>query len=313
MNRYDKFISRLYKNEKILIDGGTGTEVEKRGVPQLKNAWNAGGALTHPEIIKEIHEDFIKEGAEIIISNTFATCKHLMKDADCLDDFELVNKRSIELAVEARNNLNKNDVLVAGGISHWSFTNKLPSLNDLEDGASEQSIIMRETGADLILLEMMIDIPRMLSVLKGARKSNLPIWVGLSCEPDAKGVMRLLSGQKDLLNSSPNLRVGETLEEAITSLKDQNIPLINIMHTDVEYIDECLSIVKNNWDGLVGVYAHSGDDIQMEWTFDQVISPNDYLKYCERWLNKGVNIIGGCCGTGPEHIKHLRENLILNN
>ena len=45
------------------------------------------------------------------------------------------------------------------------------------------------------------------------------------------------------------------------------------MHTDVEYIDECLDIVKNNWNGLVGVYAHSGDDIQMEWTFDQVISP----------------------------------------
>ena len=70
MNRYEKFLSRLLKGEKILIDGGTGTEVERRGVPQLKNAWNAGGALTHPDIIKGIHSDFIKEGAEIIISNT---------------------------------------------------------------------------------------------------------------------------------------------------------------------------------------------------------------------------------------------------
>ena len=51
-----------------------------------------------------------------------------MKDADCLDDFELVNRRSVELAVEARNVLKRDDVLVAGGISHWSFTNKLPSL-----------------------------------------------------------------------------------------------------------------------------------------------------------------------------------------
>ena len=124
--------------------------------------------------------------------------------------------------------------------------------------------------------------------------------------------MRLLSGQKDLVDSSPNQRVGETLEEAILSLKDQNIPLVNIMHTDVEYIDECLDIVKNNWNGLVGVYAHSGDDIQMEWTFDQVISPKDYLNYCENWLKKGINIIGGCCGTGPEHIRYLKENLPLN-
>ena len=74
-----------------------------------------------------------------------------------------------------------------------------------------------------------------------------------------------------------------------------------------------LNIVKNNWDGLIGVYAHSGDDIQMEWTFDQVISPEDYLNYCEKWLKKGINIIGGCCGTGPEHIRYLRDNLILNN
>ena len=232
-----------------------------------------------------------------------------MKDADCLDDFELVNRRSVELAVEARNDLNKDNVLVAGGISHWSFTNRLPSLIDLEEGASEQAIIMKDAGADLILLEMMIDIQRMLSVLKGVKNSNLPIWVGLSCEPDDKGVMRLLSGQKDLVDSSPNLRVGETLEEAILSLKDQNIPLINIMHTDIEYIDECLDIVKHNWNGLVGVYAHSGDVIQMEWTFDKVISPKDYLNYCKKWIKKGINIIGGCCGTGPEHIKHLKENL----
>ena len=152
MNRYEKFLSRLLKGEKILFDGGTGTEVERRGVPQLKNAWNAGGALSHPEVIKDIHLDFIKEGAEIVISNTFATCKHLMKDADCLDDFELVNRRSVELAVEARNVLKRDDVLVAGGISHWSFTNRLPTLNDLEVGATEQSIIMKEAGADLIQL-----------------------------------------------------------------------------------------------------------------------------------------------------------------
>ena len=107
MDKYQNLFSRISNGEIIIIDGGTGTEVERRGVPQLKNAWNAGGALTHPDIIKGIHSDFIKEGAEIIISNTFATCKHLMKDADCLNDFELVNKRSVELAIEARNDLKK--------------------------------------------------------------------------------------------------------------------------------------------------------------------------------------------------------------
>ena len=309
MSRYENFFNRLKQGETILIDGGTGTEVERRGVPQLKNAWNAGGALTHPDIIRQIHEDFINEGAEIVISNTFATSKHLMKDADCLDDFEKVNRRSVELVVEARNNSKNPNALVAGGISHWSFINILPSLDELKTGALEQATIMKDAGADLIMLEMMIDVPRMLAVYEGAKASNLPIWVGLSCEPDGEGTMRLLGGQKDLNDSTPNSRIGQTLEEALAALKNTDVPLINIMHTDVTYIDQCLEIVNKHWDRLVGVYAHSGDDIQMKWTFDDVIAPHDYTNYCKKWMNHKLSIIGGCCGTRPEHICDLKKNL----
>ncbi len=309
MSRYENFFNRLKQGETILIDGGTGTEVERRGVPQLKNAWNAGGALTHPDIIRQIHEDFINEGAEIVISNTFATSKHLMKDADCLDDFEKVNRRSVELVVEARNNSKNPNALVAGGISHWSFTNILPSLDELKTGALEQATIMKDAGADLIMLEMMIDVPRMLAVYEGAKASNLPIWVGLSCESEGEGPMRLLGGQTDLNVRTPNSRIGQTLEEALAVLKNTDVPLINIMHTDVTYIDKCLEIVNQHWDRLVGVYAHSGDDIQMKWTFDDVITPKDYTNYCKKWMNHKLSIIGGCCGTGPDHICDLKKNL----
>ena len=309
MNRYDKLLKRIQNGETILIDGGTGTEVERRGVPQTKNAWNAGGSLTHPDIVRQIHEDFINKGSEIVISNTFATSKHLMKDAECLDDFEKINCRSVELAVEARNNSKNPNALVAGGISHWSFTNILPSLDELKEGAMEQASIMKNAGADLIMLEMMIDIPRMLAVYEGAKTSNLPIWVGLSCEPDKERVMRLLGGQKDLYDSTPNSRIGQTLEEAIMALNDTNVPLLSIMHTDVAYIDQCLEIVGQHWNRFVGIYAHSGDDINMKWTFDDVISPQDYTNFCKKWINYNLSIIGGCCGTGPEHICDLKKNL----
>ena len=65
MSRYKNFLSRLLKGEIILIDGGTGTEVERRGVPQLKNAWNAGGALTHPEIIRYFMT--VSEAASLVL------------------------------------------------------------------------------------------------------------------------------------------------------------------------------------------------------------------------------------------------------
>ena len=58
---------RLRSGAQIVIDGGTGTEAERRGVPVLENAWSGGGALSHPDIVREIHEDYIGHGAEIII------------------------------------------------------------------------------------------------------------------------------------------------------------------------------------------------------------------------------------------------------
>ena len=64
-----------------MIDGATGTELERRGVPQIPNAWNGGGALSHPEILEQIHKEYIELGAKIIITNTFATGKHTLEDA----------------------------------------------------------------------------------------------------------------------------------------------------------------------------------------------------------------------------------------
>ena len=308
MTRYADFMKRLDDGETILIDGGTGTEVERRGVPQLDNAWNGGGAVTHPDIVRQIHLDYINEGAEIVISNTFATSKHLLREAGCPELFEDCNKRAVELAIEAREALAKPQILVAGGISHWSFTGNLPSLTELKDGAEQQAIIMRNAGADLIMLEMMIEIPRMLAILEGAKQSGLPIWVGLSCEPDKSGVMRLLSGEKDA-DGNRNTRIGELLEDAIKALSDEDVPLLSIMHTEVEDINPCLDIVEKHWNKHIGVYAHSGDAIDGDWTFHDIISPEQYADYCRQWTQRNIAIIGGCCGIRPDHICDLHKVL----
>jgi S-methylmethionine-dependent homocysteine/selenocysteine methylase len=302
---YDKLMRRMSAGETILIDGGTGTEVERRGVPQLANAWNGGGALSHPNILRQIHQDYITHGAEIIIANTFATSRNLMEDAGCLDLFDEYNRRSTEIACEARTALNADQVLVAGGISHWSFSGRLPSLISLEKGAAEQAKIMKEAGADLVMLEMMIDIERMKAVYQGANTSGLPIWVGLSCAADNEGIVRLQNGNADA-DGHQRSASGATLAEAITALNDLDIPLINIMHTDVIFVDACLDVLDKRWDGLVGVYAHSGAIINGEWVFEETISPAEYTAYAERWLRRGVNLIGGCCGIRPDHIHELR-------
>ena len=146
MNRYETLIRRLRRGEQIVIDGATGTEVDRRGVPQLENAWNGGGALSHPEIVRGIHEDYIARGAEIVISNTFATHRHALRDAGVADRFEDYNRRGVELAREARERSGRADVLVAGGMSCWSWTGRPPPLGELASDAREQAAVMAGAG-----------------------------------------------------------------------------------------------------------------------------------------------------------------------
>jgi len=292
-NRYENLIRRVRNGEHILIDGATGTEIERRGVPQLDNAWNGGGAMSHPDIVRGVHEDYIRNGAEIIISNTFATSKHALHDAGVEDQFERLNRRGVELAIEACARMQRPGVLVAGGVSYWSWTGRHPPLDVLRDGVKKQIEIMAKAGADLLMLEMMTDIKRMLTTLEAAQSGGLPVWVGLTCEPDETNTMCL--------------RSGETLIEALAAIKDRNVPLVSIMHTEVKHIDACLDVMKEHWSGPIGVYAHTGLYVNPKWIFDDTISPEDYAAASGRWLARGVQVIGGCCGIRADHIAAVRD------
>lgn len=293
MNRYHTFMQRLENGDRILIDGATGTEIERRGVPMVDNAWNGGGALTHPDIVRRVHEDYIRCGAQVVISNTFSTSRHVLGDAGMEDHFEFLNRRGVELAREARENTGAPQVLVAGGMTHASFTTNIPTRDQLRMNAEEQAAIMAEAGADLIMLEMMMDVARMLIMLESGQKSGLSVWVGFSCKVDDEGVVRLLHGP--------------TLAEGLEAIKGKEVPLVSIMHTEVEYIEACLDVLDAHWSGPIGVYAHSGKFVDPNWIFNDVISPEDYTAAAKIWAQRGVQVIGGCCGIGVEHIALLGD------
>jgi S-methylmethionine-dependent homocysteine/selenocysteine methylase len=293
MNHYHALMQRLHNGDHILIDGATGTEIERRGVPMVDNAWNGAGTLTHPDIVRQVHEDYIRCGAQIVITNTFSTSRHVLQDAGLEEHFGFLNRRGVELAREARSNMQTPNVLVAGGITHWSQTGQNPSPHQLQANIEEQAAIMAAAGADLIMLEMMADVERTLILLTASQKSGLPVWVGFSCHLDEQGVVRLLAGP--------------TLVEGIEAIKDKDVPLVSIMHTEVEDIDACLDVLQANWSGPIGVYAHSGDFVAPNWIFNDTISPEEYASAAASWMDHGVQVIGGCCGIGLEHIQLLRN------
>ena len=293
MKKYNETIRKMSAGECLLIDGATATEMERRGVPQLKNAWNGGGAMSHPDILKDIHKSYILSGAKVVISNTFATCKHTLEDAQEVHNFEKLNADAVKLAKAACSELGKEDVLVAGGISYWSFTGNHPSLFQLKSNISEQAQILADSGAELLMLEMMVDIDRMLVTLQAALETNLPVWVGLSCHKNQNNQICLLNG--------------EPLEKAVKSLTGTNVDLISIMHTDVDYVEECLEILSSEWTGLTGVYAHSGQMKDGDWTFNDVIGKEEYSRHVSSWIQRGVNLVGGCCGITTDHMHNISK------
>src|SRR5215207_5826214 len=95
---------RLDGGETVLLDGAMGTELEMRGVPMDVVAWDAAALLTHPATVREVHEDSIRAGADVITTNTFATARHVMEPAGMGERFRELNARAVALAKEAREN-----------------------------------------------------------------------------------------------------------------------------------------------------------------------------------------------------------------
>ena len=295
MARYESFMARIASGECVLTDGATGTEAERRGIPQLENAWNGGGALSHPDIIRQIHLDYLDAGAEVVISNSFATHLHALADAGEADRFDDYNRRAVELAVEARDGSDAPGALVGAGMSYWSWTDSPPPAAEMRCAATRQADVMAAAGADVIMLEMMVDLPNLEIMLDAVSGVGLPVWAGLTCRPGDGGVIAL--------------RRGGSLSDAVRLLDAHGVDLVNIMHTEVEDISASVADISELWQGPIGVYAHSSTEVDKQWVFDDVISPAAYCDLAARWKDQGVSLIGGCCGITTAHVIEMKHRL----
>ena len=294
MLNYSDLLDELAGGGLVLIDGATGTEIERRGVVPSEDAWSATGALDGQDIVRSVHESYLDVGARIVISNTFSTSWQALVNAGLDEHFESLNHDGVGLARQAIDRTGAN-ALVAGGISHWFFSGTAPTLDELDRSVTHQAEIMRDAGADLLMLEMMVDIDKTLTQLRAAQRSGLPVWVGFSTRVEPDGSVILLDGIP--------------LAAGVDAVAGEDIDLISIMHTEVAHIDISLQILVEHWSGHVGVYAHSGRWKESDWVYDGGISEAAYASAASRWLDLGVQVIGGCCGTGPGHIRALDEML----
>ena len=134
--------------------------------------------------------------------------------------------------------------------------------------------------------------------IEAAVSMGIPVWVGFSCEISDD------DSQVVLLRSK-----GETFAEALDTLLPIGGSLVSVMHSKIEDTTPALRVVQERWDGPLGAYPESGRFVMPNWQFEDVIPPKDFLAKAREQVQMGTQLIGGCCGIGPEHIRLLREGL----
>lgn len=284
----------------VILDGGTGTDIQRRGAPMSGETWCAEANLTHPEIVAAVHREYIDVGADAITANTFATSallfNHLGRDADVA--------RIDGIAVEIAKRAADGRVPVAG-----SFSTMRPVL-----AGSDRTVKQREwpeaearrlfaakaeglakAGADFIMMEMMRDSDYSVWATEAAVDTGLPVWIGISVELNAAGELTGF-GREDM-----------RLADIIAPLMAAGPDVISIMHSSPNNTTTALPVLREQWDGAMGAYPECGYFAMPEWKFVEVIPVPAFVEVARIWNEQGVTVLGGCCGIGPDHIRALAE------
>jgi S-methylmethionine-dependent homocysteine/selenocysteine methylase len=303
---------RLADGELVIIDGGTGSQLQAEGVPMDDLAWCARANLEQPDVVQRVHEAYIRAGAEVIIANTFAASRAALEPAGLGGRVAEANRSGVAAALRAREAAASRPVAVAGSMSSFcpiamdagaqgsalgapaSEDSRFPTLADFR----EQAQLLAEAGADLIALEMIDAQGYGRAALQAAAETGLPVWLGIS-------PLRLGDGT---LGTFLELGDGDSFEDLLRALVDPAPAAVTVMHAKPEVVRDAMEIIRSHFAGPIGAYAETGNWMPPNWVFDG-LAPGEYLEQATAWADHGAQLIGGCCGTGPEHIRVLAEGL----
>ena len=312
-------VERLNAGERILLDGGTGSELQRRGVGVLHgaaetrrmSAWSALANIEAAEVVRQVHTDYLRVGADAIISNNFWTGPTRMARVGLGDDWRRVARAAGENAVAARDAANP-DAYVLGGIAPPAIpADDGQQRSDLVTmGATafrkeygDQAQVLADCGVDAILAEYVGWIDEAVAAASACSKTDLPVFLGIRH-----------------LQEDGTMQYGERLEDLVAALRDSPVAGIMLMCSPPERISTGLPRLIDAYDGPVGAYPNIGymplapvDPDRPTMTNLLPSSSGDFLQtagyyptrlagFAQEWREMGARIIGGCCATGPEHV-----------
>ena len=279
------FLERLRSGDLLVADGATGTNYQQMGIEPgvAPEEW----VFDHPEYVIALHRQFIEAGSDLILSCTFGGTPLRLADSPIADRTREVNVRAIELALEAASDT---DVLVAGSIGPTGqLLEPLGLLTEDETrrAFAEQTAALNAAGTDLLVLETFFALEEALAAIEGAKsESDLPLVVCFSFDQGTRTMMGL--SPTNVIEAVRPLGVAAIGANCGKSLADTD----QIVEQMLAAAGDLPLWIKPN----AGVPRMVGS----EAVYDA--SPADLAAHAKRYVDAGVRIVGGCCGSTPEHV-----------
>ena len=292
----------FFKQTRIL-DGGMGQELLARGMEPNGTLWSANAILQekYHKLLLDTHIDFIKAGAEVIVTATFTTRKIRLRDNNVEEKFEYLNKKAGEIAQNAKK-LYPN-ILVAGGLPPQYLTYEADTRPDdqIRDNFYSQAILLNPY-VDFFYFDVLSSVKEFEIAIDSIKEFNKPYLIGAH------------------ISEGTNLPSGEKISEIITTIKHKKLLGIILSCISPENYELNLNEIKNlgvpfgfklnafiktnpkpNYTGAL-LRSKTGNPNEFLGVRED-LTPEKMLKFAKKFKNSGATILGGCCEIRPSHIK----------
>jgi len=281
-----------------LLDGGLGQEIYRRATTVTSLLWSVAVMREQPELVTDVHVDFIRAGARTLTLNTYAATPTRLVREGIGDEIEAIHRKAFEVLQRAIEITGAN-VDIAGCLPPLVGSYRGQPARSFDDLKAEYDTLVKlQPGADVFLIETMTNILEAKAACAAASESGKPFGVAFRLETDG------------------NLRSGETLAQAVEAAKAFAPTAIMLNCCDPEVLSKAMPELAVLYP-CTGGYANAFKTVEpmaggalvdaLEARPD--ISPEAYAVQVRQWLDDGARVVGGCCEITPEHIRHLADAL----
>ncbi|WP_428423486.1 homocysteine S-methyltransferase family protein [Pararhizobium sp.] len=290
----------------LILDGGTGRELERIGAPFRQPEWSALALMEAPEFVRTVHNNYIDAGADVITTNSYAVVPFHIGEDRFETDGEMLAARAGRIAREAAGAFKDRKVLVAGSLPPV-FGSYQPDLFNAELAGRYLEVLVNgmTPSVDLWLAETQSSLAEARAAHEATKATGKPLWVSFTLRDDIVAM------------PEPLLRSNETVKAAAELVASLGVEAMLFNCSMPEVMEAAIATAKATFEALgadiqVGVYANAfpsqQDDKEANAKITEVrtdLNPDAYGQWAKQWAASGASIIGGCCGIGTDHIHAL--------